>query len=427
MPRASVIFLLIIIVHLAGRVCAICHPFKVDSYTYSIAAYKLWNRGATVADLVADKPPGQAMLTGWMYRVIPGEPTRLTLVPLESAFLLGAYAVFFLIARYLHGSRVAWVLTMFFVLAHNIYNSLDFTTDGFNLNENYMALPMLAAVLAYLKLSRPFRRNILVGFFVGVALLIKQSAIGLVLALVVAEIVGGLFPSSPRLGKREDVSRRLVAVGSVFAIGVGVVLAFAPVAGYLWGKGWLGVHLEGLFNRTSSHAALPPWTWPRWYNISPLVPAFWMIALAVATRRGHSPQAAGENDSGEAIVSRASRCATVLLTVWLVVELATLVAMRKPATHYYQQIVAPLVLLSGFGLSMFCQRVSRLRDSARVKVWRWAGGTTLVWLILAAMPLFSSASSRIGTMNYRDEVHNFAARMNTPTAPIPLEQDGRGK
>ncbi len=413
LANALLVLLLIMIVHGAGRVAAVCHPYKIDSFTYSVAAYKLWHTGATAADLVADKPPGQAILTGWCYRVFPGEPTRLTLVPIESLFLLGAYAVFFLIARRLYGSCNAGVLTLFFALAHNIYNALDFTTDGFDLNENYLALPMLGAVLAHLTIRSPIWRGLVVGVAIGVALVIKQSAAGLLAAFIVSELLATL-------------SRRRIGSGLVFCgmIVIGIVASIVPVALFLWSRGWLGAQFDTLFNQTASHAMIPPWTLPRWYNILPLMPAVWLVALGVVLSkrsRGDSFQSKitmpVEDDGSR-------RRAFIFLSFWLVTELSILAAMRKPATHYYQQIVAPVVLLSGFGLASFQYRVTQLDRATGAAVGRWACATTIALLVIAAMPLLSAAKSRIGTMDYNVEVREFADRIAAPTPQICLERQG---
>ncbi len=403
---------LILIVHCAGRVAAVCHPYKIDSFTYSVAAYKLWHAGATAADLVADKPPGQAVLTGWCYWIAPGQPTRLTLVPIESAFLIGAYAAFFLVARRLHGPRSAGVLTFFFVLAQSVYNALDFTTDGYNLNENYLALPMLTAVLAYLTIRHATCRGLAVGVLVGVALLIKQSASGLVLAILVSELVISL--------QRKQIANCLVFSGMLAA---GTVIAFAPVTLYLRSKGWLGLHVDTLFFQTASHALIPPWTLPRWYNIAPLMPAFWVVALGIAHLRRTTIELPSDDNVETAEIGNVRRDVFIFLSLWLVIELAILAAMRKPASHYYQQIVAPVVLLSGFGLAAFRNGLSRLDVATRATVWRWSCVTTVVLIMHAAMPLFSAASSRIGTMDYDVEVREFAARVAAPMPPIRIERD----
>jgi len=416
LTHALIVLLLILIVHGAGRVAAVCHPYKIDSFTYSVAAYKLWHTGATAADLVSDKPPGQAILTGWCYRVFPGQPTRLTLVPLESVFLLGAYAVFFLIARRIHGSRNAWMLTFLFAIAHNIYNALDFTTDGFNLNENYLALPMLAAVLAHLTIRTPIWRGLAIGIAIGVALLIKQTAAGLLVAFLVSEWV------RPR--SRKGVVAGFMSCGMIVA---GIAVTFAPVVFFLWSKGWLGAQFETLFNQTASHAVIPPWTLPRWYNISPLMPSVWIVAIGLALRwRGR--RKLPTRDTIDPIENDGSRrSAFVILSLWLVIELAILAAMRKPATHYYQQIVGPVVLLSGFGLAAIRDHLSRLDGATRAAVGRWACATTVVLIVVAAMPLFSAASSRIGTMDYEAEVREFATRIAAPTPPIRFDHQGGDK
>ena len=401
-----VLLLLVVVVHVQGRVAAVCHPFKVDSFTYSVAAYKLWQPDATAADLVPDKPPGQALLTGWCYRLLPGAATRLTLVPIESVFLLSAYGVFLLIARHLYGLRIGCVLTLFFVVAHNTYNALDFTTDGYNLNENYLALPMLAAVLAHLTIVQPARRGVASGVAIGVALMIKQTAAGLLIVLLLSEL------TVPPAGKRH--TQRITACGMVL---VGAAAICGAVALYLSSRGWLSAHVDTLLHQTASHASPPPFTLPRWYNVSPMIPACWVCALGLAAwfgrRFGHGSGVVGEQvtTAENRNPPRPKRRAAVFLAIWLLVELVILAAMRKPASHYYQQIVAPLTLLAGLGLAAFQNGVAPLGEDARGMMRRWAGATTALVLLTAAMPLFAAASSRMHTLNYREEVEAFARRI----------------
>ena len=217
------LLLLAVLVHILGRTAAVCHPYKADSFVYATAAHKLWHGGATFADLIPDKPPGQALLTGWCYRLAPEPHTRLTLIPIESAFLLAAYAVFWLVARRLCGPGAAAALTLFFAIAHNTYNALDFSTDGLNLNECYLALPMMLAVWAHLNVESPAKRGLLRGVAIGLALSVKQSAVGLLLALMVHGF------AETCLGRR---AKQGATSGAMTLLGLAA--AWAPVVLFLY-------------------------------------------------------------------------------------------------------------------------------------------------------------------------------------------------
>jgi hypothetical protein len=171
-------------VHAAGRIAAFCSPIKVDSFVYALAAYKLYDGEVTIDDLVPDKPPGQALLTGWIYRVAPGPPSRLPLIPIESAFMLAGYLMFYWLTAKWSGRRPAAVLTLCVVIAHNTYNALDNTTDGFNLGENYLLWPMMLAVYAQCMFKPVAAQGLGRGIGLGLALTIKQTAAGLLIACI---------------------------------------------------------------------------------------------------------------------------------------------------------------------------------------------------------------------------------------------------
>jgi hypothetical protein len=94
--------------------------------------------------------------------------------------------------------------------------------------------------------------------------------------------------------------------------------------------------------------------------------------------------------------------------LWLVVELAVLWSMTKPSAHYYQQVVAPAVLLAGLGMSRLACAVRTLRLRGRLRVWRWAGVLTAVLMLFAVMPLAATISRRAHTFSYEIEVRAFA-------------------
>lgn len=421
-----VVLLLVLLVHASGRIAAISHPVIVDSFIYAIAACRLWQPDATTADLVPDKPPGQAILTGWCYRLAPGEPSRLTLVPIESAFLLGAYLVFYHVARRQYGRRAAGALTLFFALANNTYNALDYTTDGFNLNECYLALPMLLGVLAHLAIRRPAPRGLACGLAVGVALTIKQSAAGLLLALLISEWLTAW--------RRRRPAAAALAGGTMLA---GVGLVCGAVALYLASRGWLNVHLESLARQTAPHAAPPAWKLPRWRDawdvLAPMLPMIWVLTLGLACRAA----ARGKQHETENVPAAATAehddspgpdpSALVFFALWLAIELTILAAMTKPSSHYWQQIAAPATLLAGWGWTTIGRTIGQLGATGRPVMQRWSVGTTAVITLVASMPLLAASASRAPYLDLRWEVAEFARRMEFLTPPVHTtnEEDAR--
>ncbi len=397
----AVLLTLTVAVHVLGRSAAICHPYRADSFVYATAAYKLWHAGATFDDLIPDKPPGQALLTGWCYHLAPEPHTRLTLVPIESAFLLGACALLWLLARRFYGSTVAAATTLFFVMVHNIYNALDFTTDGFTLNECYLAMPMMLAVLAHLTVCGPLRRGLVRGLGLGAALAIKQSAVGLLAALVIHGAIELL---------RRRASVRTAIVASVSTL-FGMALVAVPGIAFLWWHGWLAAHLHDLAEYTGNHLAQRRWALLRWANLAPLLPAAWCCLLGLVGWMGLRRERVPSNAA--AMHPSANRddqygSLVIFLVVWLAAELAILSTMNKPSSHYFQQMVMPAVLLGGCGMAAFLRGTEGLPTTDRSSARSWAAATAVILAALVLMPLGAAASRRVRTFDYRREVSEFA-------------------
>jgi len=76
--------------HIAGRIAATGTTQPVDSITYAVAAYRLYTPPVSMDNLLVDKPPGQAVLTGWVYRILPGPLFRETVHKSMPEFGTGA-------------------------------------------------------------------------------------------------------------------------------------------------------------------------------------------------------------------------------------------------------------------------------------------------------------------------------------------------
>ncbi|NLX20094.1 MAG: DUF2029 domain-containing protein [Phycisphaerae bacterium] len=381
-----------LLVHVAGRIAAFCMPIKLDSFYYTISAYRLWRAGAIFEDLIPDKPPGQALLTGWVYHLWPGEPSRLAMIPVESAFMLAAYGVFWWLARRLFGSPLAAGLTLFFVIAHNHYNGLETITDGFNLGENYLMLPTLLAVAAHLTIASPIKRGLARGLAMGVALSIKQASVGLAAAF----LLHGLLSSI-----RSKTYRQAGVAGGLTVIGIG--LAWSPMLVFLGLHGWLGDHLRELAALSGEHAAIMPIAWPPWHNLVPLVPlAWWIVVGAVVRLTSKRAGAVGKSRGSEGWL-------VGFLLCWLAIEAVGVWSMTKPGTHYYQQVVSPMALLAGLAIAALRSDTGRRwAASERETTWRWLGATTATLALLAAMPVLAAGSMRVYKFDPRVEVVEFA-------------------
>jgi hypothetical protein len=392
---------LTLVVHVFARAASFNHYHKLDSYTYAVSAYRMWRADASFADLVPDKPPGQALLTGWIFHLFSEPPTRLMLIPVESAFLLAAYAVFWCIARRVLSGAQAAAMTLFFAIAHNVFNVLDFTTDGFNLGESYLAFPVLLSVWAHLSARRPSVRGLGQGLAIGTALTIKQSALGIGMVLCAHEF----------WRHRRDLPRAFLPV---ICTVLGIALAMLPSVIFLLARGWLAGHVENLLRFTGVHGQASVPSIPAWYNVEPLLPSLFWITLGVLgmlptfsrSAERHAVDALPQGEKGP--------CGLWSLVVcWFAVELLILAAMTKPSSHYYQQIAAPCVLLGGLAWKSFLQRVSRADGREQAGMLTWSGVTVAVLAFVAAGPVFTEASRRIPTFDHRREIEDFQARLQT--------------
>lgn len=388
--------------HVAGRVAAFCSPHTVDSLTYAISAHRLWQPSPTVHDLVPDKPPGQAMLTGWVFQITDAPPSRATLLPIETAFMAAAYLLFALVARRFFGWRVALPLTAAVAIAINVYNATDSTTDGFNLGENYAAAAILLAVWAHLCVRRPSVGGLLTGVGLGLALVIKQTAIAATAAILVHGVVD-LFIS----GCWRD---RFVRWECTL---IGMVLAVAPVGLALHRHELLRPQVQLLREQSQRHFELHALTVPDLAAFWPMTPLLlWMLigVIAVVFRVRGRQDAQTTARVGE---SMRATSAFVFALIWLACEAAMAWAMTKPAEHYAQLVVPAAGLVAGFGASAFIRAAAQLRASQRVRCARFAIVTTVALVFAALVPLLALARHRAGTFDIDAERVVFREQLRT--------------
>jgi len=380
-------------IHAMGRVSATCAPSRFDSFVYSVAAYRFYDPQATAADLVPDKPAGQPCLTGWMYRVMPAPPSRLTLLPLDSAFLLAGYALFWLLARGLADRTAAAAGMLFLVLGINAYNTLYEDVAGLNVNEIYLLAPMLLAVWAHLAVQRPAWRGLLRGVGLGLALSVKQSAVGLAVVLVVC----GLLRAAEE-GRVRDIWRGVA--WSAF----GMAVVWVPPAVLLYVRGWLGPHLADLASRSGEYVEL---AWPRgWhgYRFAPVAATAWwaIVGLVLGTSCRTPTESRGRQLPLEHDAAR-------LAWLWLAVEVTLLWLMTRRSGHYHQQVVAPAALLAVIGMARMARLTAFMSLRQRLRARYLAACVTVVLVLVALMPFTAEIWRRVPGFSYDEEVRTFAA------------------
>lgn len=378
-----------LVIHVLGRLAALCMPIRLDSLYHAVSAYKFWEGSLQLADLIPDKPGGQALLTGWSYRVFPGPPSRLTLIPIESACMLAGYCVLYLLIRRLFGSRIGAACTLFAVIAHNALNALESVTDGFTLGENYLILPVAIAAWAHLTVPGPTRRGVARGLAIGLGLTIKQAAM---IPLVV------MFADTLACRRRP---KEFAAEWAASA--VGILIAVFPLGIVLCVSGTLDAHIRQLIASTPRHVGTRD-LGVQWHDLVPLVPmAAWYVlglvagvfAISTSSRRPEVPPL------------RPVRSIALFAAAWLALELLAVSRLRIPASHYYQQLVTPASLLAGVGMHVFGQALARLPLRARTRAYRSAVAISMLAVALAALPLLAAFSTRLHRFSARDEAAVF--------------------
>lgn len=374
--RTSVLCALVLLVHIGGRVAAIHAPARVDSLLYSRDAWLFHSAGTEPAELVMDKPPGQPFLTGWVYRLLPAPPTRLALAPLETAFMVSAYVVLVVMLRRVCATATALGITLLGVLAIASYGALDITTDGFNVNESYLLLPVVSAAALHLY-GRSRWAMIGRGVALGAALLIKQTAIAILLAILIDECF------------RWRHTRRLARAAAFSAIGG--TLAAVPLVLYLVSRGWLGAYVDALLRHSGGHAAPGAGVSFILQNLAPLVPLLWLVAAGLLL--------AGDSSNRDVVEPPTqARPAARFALIWLLCEVLVVASMRKPATHYMEMIVPPLALVTG---------VCAGRVLAGRAVRHWLLATTAGLALWVSLPFLAEAPKRAVPIDWAREAAEF--------------------
>lgn len=393
--------------HLAGRAAAFCCPWKSDSYLYGSSAEQVWRPDATFDALVPNKPVGQALITGWAYRIWPWPASRLTVAPVESAWMIASFVTFWLLARRLLARRIADVAALVLVLATNMCNALSATTDGFNVQDNYLAFPVLMAVLGHLTVRDPVRRGLIRGIGLAMALSIKQSALGVAGVICVHGVVTVWVRRTFRSG---------VIAGACTVLGG--LLVWTPIVLLLYWRGWLWPHLGDLMWLTPRNVAVEGHPALTLHKFWPMAPAFWWIVLGALSAVGAWASGPGGGPS-----SRDERSAdtpagpddppvppsgqVLFIAAWAAAEIAIVGVLIAPAWYYYQMIAPPVVLLGGVCLTLAIRRIERADGRHRSMARRWIGVSTGVVVLLVAVPLIALARARVVSFDHQTEIRAF--------------------
>ncbi len=348
-------------VHVAGRVGAYCSPLKGDSYIYASFGYRVAHGDVFYRDMSDIKPPGHAWLNAVAYSF--GGWGRSALIPLESLFLVAAYAAFYALGKRWYGHGVGLCVMILGVVTINYLSVTGKVIEGFGLTENYMILPALLAALCYVRsLNGNAKWLVATGIFLGLEGLLKQTAIALTIAVFVHWVwTIGVW--------RREWLRCVRGASLVIA---GGLIVWIPVSSILWWQGVLFKTIPLLTGQAATMASKGT-GWPsQWMDVLPLWPALIWGAWAVV----HGALAWKRREN---IGRDTYHQPTGFLVIWAAAELFMLWNMPLRSSHYFVLTSVPLILLTGAFWAMYW-RVIREKSTGR----RQAGVAVAVVLTAAA-------------------------------------------
>lgn len=361
MLLVAAVVMLVIGIHIAGRVGAYCSPLQNDSYIYASFGYRIAHGDVLYRDMSDIKPPGLYMLFALPYLVLPA--ARSSIVPAESLFMLLAYYVIYRLARQMYGRGVALVVVVVASVTINYFTVMGHVIEGFGLAENFMAFPAVAGVLFYRRglVRRRVSLFIVAGVFLGFDVSIKQTALPVVAAVALHWSLWTLVM---------ERSPRRWAGGCSWLL-LGGLLAWLPFISLMVLQ---GTWRDAFTLLTSDAGAMIArgTAWPsQWREILPLqLPLLWCLwgALALVeqwqgARRSqctpHERPAMSLNDLS-------------LLLIWCIAELALLCVLPLRSAHYYVVTCVPFVLISGAPLAALSRTLGPLPRRVRVTAWSMA-------------------------------------------------------
>lgn len=350
----SLAILIIIGIHIAGRVGSYCCTFETDSYIYSSFGYRIAQGEVLYRDMSDIKPPGLFMLYALVYLV--SAPGRAAIVPIESFFLLAGYYAVFRLSAQIYGRTIALLVAFVAAMTINYFTVMGHVIGGFGLAENFMILPAAAGVLCYRQglVRRRLWPMVAAGVWLGLDTSIKQTALPVVAAV-------GLHWSLVTLVWERSPSRWLRGCGCLLA---GALVAWAPFVILMLAQETLGVAWTRLTGEASTMVTRGQ-AWPSmWRDVLPLwLPLGLGVWALLATIERSRNQHAGPRDFTVASSDLS------LLLMWAAAELLLLVFLPLRSSHYYVATCVPIVILSGWPFMVMAQSVKGQALHVRRAFW----------------------------------------------------------
>ncbi|MEZ5056200.1 MAG: glycosyltransferase family 39 protein [Saprospiraceae bacterium] len=335
-----------------------------DESTYMVIGSEILKGKDLYVDVIDLKPPG----VFWFFALIEGAFGKsIFLVRIVDALLIGisAFLLFKIQRRFNQSENAGWFTAFLFILM----NTLHFFTLSFN-NEHLMVLFALLAIWILLRKETVWTA-FLCGLFAGLGFIVKY----LVLFDVAAFGVFFLVLTWQRTKSWAEVVKWALTRGTAMLLGFVIPMGLTILYFYV------GDHFEAFqfisFEAPGNYAEETSWfdrlRFLTDFNIAYLfylIPFYWMIFGKV------------EKESWKQL--------RWLALIWLGFTMLSVEATGKMFSHYWLQMVPPVVLISGLA-------IDHLKVFKKIKSFKWKGWNGLQWSGLSIL-IFGIA------LNYFTEV-----------------------
>jgi hypothetical protein len=323
-PRRSLNFWLFVVLCLfaagLGRLTYLIRPFDSDGAMFIYTGRVITEGGRFCHDLCDNKFPTVGLMTSVAWRLFG--PAWRQYVLLETAMsLIMAWVLARIAAR--HFGAYAAVPTMLYAIVHLNMSFVVF--GGFQL-ETIQAFFAVLAAGAALELfdSNDWRDAVVVGLAGGCAAMLKPTGLA---AVAAAAIVLLVF----RRQQPSKLVAQLLAVASGLALPAAVTLIYLIRADNLR-------DMPGLWHQIATYAKNS--SWDKWDLFKPVTVAvlggFPLFIRFVIFRR-----------PDDRLSIRLNHAAVAFVLLWLLAEIAGVVAQRRMYAYHFMVLIPPLALLYG--------------------------------------------------------------------------------
>ena len=308
-------------------------PADLDEGNYATIGMII-SRGAVLYRDIGDSKPPLIYYINALISLIFG--SNLIVLRLIFAVVSGATGVFvFLTARKVYGQRVGIISAyLFIVFSSSTLWGYHSPTNIYSSLMESIAIYLL--IIAYFLKDREEAYTIISGVFIALAVLIRQTSILLFAATVVWFLITFWHVPFQASATLKQTLRRV----SLIMLGGSAV--FLPIISYFIGaSGFDDMAYWVLMEPVPGMTEHTPWiTWSKveWF-IAVVLTTLPLLLLAIIVARSEL----GRKAEG-----------TLLMFLWMVFPLLSFLLLPIPGyVHYYYQILPPLCIVAGKGLTSF--------------------------------------------------------------------------